>query len=113
MPATSGDSSPEIDLYWRPGCGYCTSLRRQLDRLGIARTEHNIWDEPRGAAIVRDHAHGNETVPTLVIDGVGLVNPSPIELVSYLAEHAPDHLPSDFDPPTPNPLTPSFGPIAS
>jgi glutaredoxin len=91
-----------IDLYWRPGCGFCTSLRRQLDRLGITRSEHNIWEEPDRAAVVRSHARGNETVPTVVVDGVALVNPSPLEVVSHLAEHAPSLLPPEFDHPTPD-----------
>ncbi|MFT6391840.1 MAG: hypothetical protein ACJA14_001355, partial [Ilumatobacter sp.] len=43
--ATNTNSASHIDLYWRPGCGFCSSLRGQLDRLGIERVEHNIWDE--------------------------------------------------------------------
>ena len=69
------DVSPaatRIDLYWRPGCGFCTMLQRKLDKLGIERVEHNIWDDPRDAAIVRQHANGNETVPTVVIGDAGL-----------------------------------------
>ena len=83
-----------IDLYWRPGCGFCMSLMRGLDRLGIERVEHNIWDDPADAAIVRQHANGNETVPTVVVGGVGLVNPSPGELLDLLAEQAPHLLPN-------------------
>ena len=71
------DATPSrIDLYWRPGCGFCSSLRRSLDALGVERVEHDIWSDPHAAAVVRSHAGGNETVPTVVIDGVGLVNPS-------------------------------------
>jgi mycoredoxin len=33
---------------------------------------------------VRSHARGNETVPTVVIDGVGLVNPSAREVTAFL-----------------------------
>ena len=62
-------------------------------RLGIERVEHNIWDDPADAAVVRQYANGNETVPTVVVDGVGLVNPSPNELLDLLAERAPHLLP--------------------
>jgi mycoredoxin len=91
----------QIDLYWRPGCGFCSSLRNQLDKLGIERVEHNIWDNPTDAAVVRQHANGNETVPTVVIGDVGLVNPSTRDLAAHLAEHAPHLLPPGFEPPQP------------
>lgn len=68
--------STRIDLYWRPGCGYCAALRRQLDRAGIDRVEHNIWDDPGAAATVRAHADGGETVPTVLVGGRAMVNPS-------------------------------------
>jgi glutaredoxin-like protein len=88
----------QIDLYWRPGCGYCMMLQRSLDRLGIERVEHDIWNDPADAAIVRAHANGNETVPTVVVGGVGLVNPSATELVAHLAAHHPDLLPDELRP---------------
>ena len=74
--------SDEITVYWRPACGFCSSLRHQLAQTDLAYTEVNIWDEPDAAATVRAYAGGNETVPTVVIgraldaDAVGLVNPS-------------------------------------
>jgi len=90
-------SETRIDLYWRPGCGFCASLKRGLDKLGVERVEHNIWDDPADAAIVRQYANGNETVPTVVVDGVGLVNPSPRDLLDLLAERAPHLLPVGAD----------------
>lgn len=91
----TGTPTSQIDLYWRPGCGFCSSLMRGLDQLGIERVEHNIWDDPADAAIVRQYANGNETVPTVVVDGVGLVNPSPRALLDLVAERAPHLLPAD------------------
>jgi mycoredoxin len=38
--------------------------------------KRNIWDNPEDAAFVRSVARGNETVPTLVVKGVPMVNPS-------------------------------------
>ena len=90
-----------IDLYWRPGCGFCMMLQRKLDQLGIDRVEHNIWDDPADAAIVRQHANGNETVPTVVIGDQGFVNPSAGELVAYLGTTHPELLPAGFEPPEP------------
>ncbi len=100
MSETITDQSPapalptQIDLYWRPGCGFCAALRRGLDRLGIERVEHDIWEDPADAAVVRQHANGNETVPTVVVGDVGLVNPTPAEVVALLAERAPHLLPA-------------------
>ena len=65
-----------VTVYWRPGCPYCSALRRGLRRAGLATTERNIWTDPVAAATVRSIAGGNETVPTVVIGGVGFVNPS-------------------------------------
>ena len=95
-------SASQIELYWRPGCGFCTMLQRKLDQLGIERVERNIWDSADDAATVRHHANGNETVPTVVIGDTGFVNPSAGQLVAFLAEHHPDLLPEGFEPPQPN-----------
>jgi mycoredoxin len=92
----------QIDLYWRPGCGYCSMLQRKLDQLGIERVEHNIWDDANDAAVVRRHANGNETVPTVVVGDVGFVNPSAAELTTFLADHHPHLLPAGFEPAQPN-----------
>lgn len=51
--------------------------------------ERNIWDNPDDAAIVRSIADGNETVPTVIIGPIGLVNPSIKAIESALSEHAP------------------------
>jgi glutaredoxin len=100
-----------IDLYWRPGCGFCSSLRGQLDKLGIERVEHNIWDEPQKAQTVRDYANGNETVPTVVVGGVGMVNPSARDLAAHLAENAPQLLPDGFEAPQPSAVGRAIGKI--
>jgi glutaredoxin len=92
------DTPVRIDLYWRPGCGFCSMLQRKLDQLGIERVEHNIWENDDDAAVVRAHANGNETVPTVVIGDTGFVNPSSGQLVAFLAEHHPQLLPGGSGP---------------
>jgi len=71
-----------IVVYWRPGCGFCASLRRQLRRAGVATVERDIWSDPEAAAFVRRHARGNETVPTVDVAGTVLVNPSARQVVA-------------------------------
>ena len=67
---------PGVTVYWRPGCPYCSRLRRGLRQVGLPVTEANIWEDPVAASVVRAAAHGNETVPTVVIGLTALVNPS-------------------------------------
>lgn len=64
-----------VVIYWRPGCVYCTGLRRRLGRSGRRATWINIWTDEDAAAYVRSVNNGNETVPTVVIDGVAHTNP--------------------------------------
>ena len=78
----SANGPSEVTVYWRPGCPFCQRLRLSLwlGRLrgGTRRPRMvNIWADADAAAIVRSAADGNEIVPTVVIDGVAHVNPSP------------------------------------
>lgn len=66
----------EITVYWRPGCPFCLRLRLGLRLRGLRPKMVNIWEDAEGAAFVRSVADGNETVPTVVIDGVAHVNPA-------------------------------------
>lgn len=93
-----------VDLYWRPGCGFCMTLDRSLTRSGIPMTKHNIWEDPEAAARVRGWADGAETVPTVVVGDIGLVNPSPDEVIGVLATQAPDLVPEGWEPPAPGPV---------
>ena len=70
------ESDVQVDFYWRPGCGFCSSLHRRLTGSGVELTMHNIWDDPDAAAVVRRATGGSETVPTVGIGGHYLVNPS-------------------------------------
>jgi glutaredoxin len=72
-------------FYWRPHCGFCVALRAQLERAGVELEERNIWEDEDDAAFVRSVANGNETVPTVVVRGKALVNPSPHRVMELLA----------------------------
>jgi glutaredoxin-like protein len=71
-------SEGRLIVYWRPGCGSCMRLERALDRAGIEYEQHDIWREPEAAEFVRTHNNGNETVPTVVLDGTVYSNPDPV-----------------------------------
>ena len=85
--STTPDPStrPAVEFFWRPGCPFCMLLERSLDQEGVPLVKRNIWEEPDAAAIVRSIADGNETVPTVRIGGVAMVNPSAKQVLAALA----------------------------
>lgn len=78
-----------VEVFWRPGCPFLDGLGRTLDDAGVRTNLRNIWENPDDAAIVRSIADGDETVPTLLIGPVALVNPSARLVMATLREHAP------------------------
>lgn len=89
-------------IYWRPGCGFCAGLFRSLERAGFdAYDRVDIWASEEGAAFVRSVANGNETVPTVAVGDVALVNPSADQVIAAVAEQAPDDVPEGWEPRAP------------
>ena len=78
-----------VVFYWRPGCGFCSSLRRRLGRAGVALDERNIWEDEEAAAAVRGAARGSETVPTVRVGDRWLVNPSSRQVLAALGVEPP------------------------
>jgi glutaredoxin len=82
-PASEETGTPaRITLYWRPGCVFCRRLRFVLWWHHLSVRQVNIWRDPDAAAFVRSVAGGNETVPTVVIDGRPMVNPAPRQVIA-------------------------------
>ena len=75
-----------VVIYWRPGCVYCIRLRGALGRQGRRATWVSIWADPDAAAYVRSVNGGNETVPTVLIDGEPHTNPDPELVRTALAQ---------------------------
>ena len=86
-----------ITVYWRPGCGFCSGLFRQLDKLQVPYAAVNIWEQPSGAAFVRSVARGNETVPTVSVGQVAMVNPSAQQILTAATTHAPNAVPAGYN----------------
>ncbi|MFE3703481.1 glutaredoxin family protein, partial [Nocardia tengchongensis] len=42
----TADATPELIVYRRPGCPYCSRMRRVLNRHGIIHREVDIWQDP-------------------------------------------------------------------
>lgn len=91
----------DITVYWRPGCGFCAALLRRLERTGLRFDRSNIWEDDAAAAFVRSVAGGSETVPTVRIGPVALVNPSAPRVLRTVATELPEQLPEGYEPPQP------------
>ena len=76
--------APVVEVFWRPGCPRCSSLRRGLDKRGIASTWHDIWTDADAGAIVRCINEGNETVPTVRVGQLTLTDPSTAQVEKLL-----------------------------
>jgi mycoredoxin len=87
-----GARSP-VTVYWRPGCMSCSSLLRGLERWGLPFERVDIWEDPEAAGVVRSVTGGAETVPTVFVDDLALVNPSARDVLRVVAERAPEILP--------------------
>ena len=88
-----------ITVYWRPGCGFCAALLGDLDRSHVPHRRANIWEDPKAAASVRSAAGGNETVPTVAVGPVVLVNPTLTDVLRAAQQHVPDAVPELWEPP--------------
>jgi len=90
MSTTQSSPGPDaVEVYWRPGCGYCSRLLRHLDRAGVAVRLHNIWEDDGARRFVREHNGGDETVPTVAVGDVVVTNPPPRLFVEQLRSEHP------------------------
>jgi mycoredoxin len=97
MATPSNTEITAVDFYWRPGCGFCTSLNRRLEGAGVPLAKHNIWEDDQARDYVRSVARGHETVPTVAVGRQVMVNPSAREVMAALADRAPHLLPEEYD----------------
>lgn len=78
-----------VQVFWRPGCPFCSALRRDLARRAVPTVWTNIWHDDDARRFVRSVNRGNETVPTVRIGGTTLTNPSGREVAELLSHGAP------------------------
>jgi len=89
----------DIAVYWRPGCIFSAALLRGLERVGLRFERIDIWGDDAGATFVRSVAGGSETVPTVRIGSMALVNPSAQDVLRTVATVMPEQLPEGYEPP--------------
>jgi deazaflavin-dependent oxidoreductase (nitroreductase family) len=66
----------DLIVHTRPWCSYSFRLRRALRRRRVPFREIDIRVDRDAAAAVREHADGNEVVPTVRLGDQWLVNPT-------------------------------------
>lgn len=72
-----------VDLYGASWCPYCMSVKQWFDKNNIEYTYHNV-DEPGVRDKMKEVVPDNETIPVVVINGLGYVNPSKAKLIEEL-----------------------------
>ncbi len=58
----------EIEIYTRPGCGYCSAAKSLLTRKKVAFTEFDVSVNPSWRAEMVQRAKGGATFPQIFID---------------------------------------------
>src|SRR5664280_1084829 len=84
------DAVSAVEVYWRPGCPYCSRLLRHLDDAEVTYRLHNIWEDDGARRFVQAHNNGNETVPTVAVFDAVVTNPDPRAFVDALRLRHPD-----------------------
>ena len=87
-----GEGPADVVIYWRPDCLYCLDLLLRLKFTRLRYRKVDIRKDAAARAYVRSVADGCETVPTVVVAGQALVNPSKRELLEVVAARAPEAL---------------------
>ena len=57
-----------IEIYTRPGCGYCTAAKSLLTRKKAAFTEFDVATDPKLRQEMWDRAGAGSTFPQIFID---------------------------------------------
>ena len=57
-----------IEIYTRPGCGYCTAAKSLLTRKNAAYTEFNVASDPTYRQQMYHRAGAGSTFPQIFID---------------------------------------------
>ncbi|MEH2511701.1 glutaredoxin 3 [Nitrobacteraceae bacterium AZCC 1564] len=58
----------EIEIYTRPGCGYCSAAKSLLTRKKATYTEFDVSVNPSWRAEMVERAKGGATFPQIFID---------------------------------------------
>ncbi len=63
---------PQVTLYTKPYCPFCTMAKRLLDAKGVTWAEINLEQHPERRMEMIEKAQGRSTVPQVFVDDLGL-----------------------------------------
>lgn len=61
----------KIEIYTRPGCGYCTHAKRLLASKGLSFIEYDVYENPEYINQLRKRATGR-TYPQIFIEEISV-----------------------------------------
>ncbi len=62
--------SANIEIFTRPGCGYCSAAKSLLTRKNAAFTEYDVATDPKFREQMLARSNGGTTFPQIFIDEV-------------------------------------------
>lgn len=62
---------PKIEIYTRPGCGYCSLTTRLLQNKSLPFTEHDVYRQPQRLTEMRSRTNGR-TYPQVFINNLSI-----------------------------------------
>ena len=83
-------TTPTVEVFYRPGCPFCASLKVSLAARGVPATWTNIWEDDKARNTVRLANNGDETVPTVRIGDWTRTNPSGRKVAAQLKKAGGD-----------------------
>ena len=63
---------PEILIYTKKWCGYCSAAKDLLQRLELSFTEVDVTGDQARHEEMLQRSDGRRTVPQIFVDGVGI-----------------------------------------
>lgn len=57
----------KVEIYTRPGCGYCTHAKRLLTNIGLDFIEYDVFENPKYINQLQQRTSGR-TYPQIFID---------------------------------------------
>jgi len=61
----------KIEIYTRPGCGYCTHAKRLLSNKGLDFIEYDVYENPKYIKQLQTRTMG-KTYPQVFIDDISV-----------------------------------------
>ena len=61
----------KVEIYTRPGCGYCTHAKRLLSNKGISFIEYDVYENPKYLNQLKTRTVGR-TYPQIFIEDVSV-----------------------------------------